>query len=207
MAQIAVMDNIREDSPPAENPADMAGVNLVEMASAELERLRGASRQKNHRFHSFPPACLAMLRSLKGNQRCVDCGDHNPEWAAVSYGALVCLQCSGHHRSLGVQWSCVRSISMDDWSVKEVLSLLEGGNAQLSTFFERHALSQKSNLKSSVITKENVTRLRYKTKAAQFYRQQMEVHVTKVLDSGPYRGREMSRAQRPSLGRRNTTVE
>ena len=43
---------------------------------------------------------------------------------------------------------------------------------------------------------ENVTLMRYKTKAAMFYRQQLEKHVTKVVEAGPYRGREHSRKLR-----------
>jgi hypothetical protein len=51
----------------------------------------------------FPPHCFQLMRSLTGNDRCVDCGAHHPDWASVSYGALICMQCSGRHRSLGVQ--------------------------------------------------------------------------------------------------------
>lgn len=160
------------------------------------------------RYHKFPPACLALLKNMEGNQRCVDCGDRDPQWAAVSYGALLCLQCSGHHRSLGVQVSCVRSVSMDEWSLEHVINMLEGGNAQLTLFFYRHLLSeealaakqqqhqqqqQDAATQPKVITKTNVTRLRYKTKAALFYRQQMALHTARVLQAGPYRGREISR--------------
>jgi len=90
-------------------------------------------QQRHHHHHQtayhtfFPPACLKLLQGLEGNQRCVDCGEHGPQWAAVSYGALLCLQCSGKHRSLGVQVSCVRSIRMDEWTLEQVLTMLEGG--------------------------------------------------------------------------------
>jgi hypothetical protein len=97
---------------------------------------------------------------------------------------------------------------MDDWSLEELLSMLEGGNRQLTGFFERHALSVEGcSVNSKTITPENVTRLRYKTKAALFYRKQMELHVQKILDSGPYRGRESSRRNHCHLERRNTTLE
>ena len=217
-----------------------AEVLLLNRVSAEIERMRTAPTiattnttttnnsngvsllSSNERcFHSFPPACLEMLKSIKGNHRCVDCGEQNPQWAACRYGALLCLNCSGHHRSFGVQISSVRSISMDEWSVTEVISMLEGGNNQLTAFFERHALTQQTcpptttchnnNLvcgndnnnnnnntttttsPTSSLTKENVMRLRYKTKAALFYRNNMEHHVNTILATGPYRGREISR--------------
>ena len=97
---------------------------------------------------------------------------------------------------------------MDEWSLEEVLSMLEGGNSQLANFFGRHHLSQESCPEGRTITKENVTRLRYKTKAALFYRKQMELHIQKLLDGGVYQGRDHSRRQRyPQVTRRNSTNE
>jgi hypothetical protein len=203
--------------------SDGTALSMLDRVSAEIETMRIApsitdGRSENLRcFHSFPPACLEMLTSMKGNHRCVDCGEQNPQWAACRYGVLLCLRCSGHHRSLGVQISSVRSISMDEWSVTEVVSMLEGGNSQLAAFFDRHALTERAcNAKRkdmnndgttttteppppvarttpSIINEENVTRLRYKTKAALFYRIHMKKHVDNILAYGPYRGREISR--------------
>lgn len=191
------------------NDASMGGggtLPLVDMASHEIERMRSLAKDQTPAYKSFPPACLSLLKSVNGNFRCVDCGDRNPQWAAVSYGALLCLQCSGRHRSLGVHVSCVRSLSMDDWSPMHVLQMLEGGNAQLHGFFTRHHLSQEALLlshdddddnnnpkKTTNLSPENVTQLRYKTKAALFYRQQLSLHAERVLAAGPYQGRELSR--------------
>lgn len=176
---------------------------VLDMASAELEAMRTSTKPNP----SFPTACLTMLKSLKGNHRCLDCGEQDPQWATVSYGALLCLQCSGRHRSLGVQVSCVRSIAMDDWSQAEVLSMLEGGNAQLQEFFERHSLCADSDLeKNNLLTRENVITMRYKTKAALFYRKQLRIHVANVLKSGVYKGREASRRQNRPIDHRHSTV-
>lgn len=186
-------------------------VPLMDMASGEIEQMRPSSDVPA--FKSFPPACLTLLKSMEGNFRCVDCGDRNPQWAAVSYGALLCLQCSGHHRSLGVHVSCVRSITMDEWTPKHVLQMLEGGNDQLQGFFTRHHLSQEALTenpkKTNSISAENVTQLRYRTKAAQFYRQQLDLHAERVLAAGPYRGRESARRRRgkPQIQRRATHTE
>jgi hypothetical protein len=210
------------------NEKDFGDVSMhvLDHAMSEIERMREVRSKEEEMltrtgtnqgaakailrstFPKFPPACLTLLRKIDGNHRCIDCGDHDPQWAAVSYGALLCLQCSGHHRSLGVHVSLVRSITMDEWSLEQVLAMLEGGNAQLSGFFARHHLTVETCLElNKTITKQNVARLRYKTKAALFYRQQMTVHVTKVLASGPYRGRETSRNRRcnsQQIERRNS---
>jgi hypothetical protein len=98
---------------------------------------------------------------------------------------------------------------MDEWSLAQVVAMLEGGNSQLYGFFSRHALSVEAcPAAGKRVTKDNVVRLRYKTKAAEFYRQQMEMHVVNVLTNSPYRGREMSRRLRHHpLDKRNSTVE
>ena len=186
------------------------GTPLLDMAANEIETMRNGKQDQI--YHRFPAACLALLKTIEGNTRCIDCGDRNPEWAAVRYGALLCLQCSGVHRSLGVQVSCVRSVTMDEWSLTEVLSMLEGGNSQLLSFYTRHSLTPESCPSASeapekIINRETVTKMRYKTKAALFYRRQMEIHVVKILENGPYRGRHTSRKQQTSLTHRNTTLE
>jgi hypothetical protein len=152
----------------------------VQRLALELESLRAVPK---HDGKAFPNCAKSLLLSLPGNDRCVDCGNLNPEWASVTYGALLCVRCSGRHRSYGVATSRVRSISMDAWSQSQVLALLEGGNEQLQHFFERHQMGNDSPKSSQ----------RYHTKAALFYRTNLDKHVHKVGGSGMYKGRQASR--------------
>merc|ERR1740130_624097 len=87
------------------------------------------------------------IRSLPGNSVCVDCDNINPQWASVTYGVLMCLECSGHHRSLGVHLSFVRSVKMDSWTEKQIAAMEKsGGNAKLVEFFKNRCIEKNMNI-------------------------------------------------------------
>ena len=165
---------------------------LLQRVANELESLREHEQSTSCKHHEdgkrFPRACKVYLQKLAGNTKCVDCGISNPDWASITYGTLLCVRCSGRHRSYGVTKSRVRSVSMDNWSHTQILAMLEGGNKQLQTFFQRHGMDYSTYRLGNGND-------RYHTKAALFYRTHLERHVTKVYSENLYQGRIVSRAK------------
>jgi len=98
---------------------------ILTEAANELEELRQAEQSiiddNNSSQHSlsssihlntrFPSNCLKLLYGIPGNLRCVDCDATNPQWATLSFGALICIDCSGRHRQMGVQVSQYHQVS------------------------------------------------------------------------------------------------
>ena len=61
----------------------------------------------HHRTSIKPEKPIDLLRRVDGNTICSDCGAAEPDWASLNLGALLCIECSGVHRNLGVHISKV----------------------------------------------------------------------------------------------------
>ncbi|KAL7090747.1 hypothetical protein ACP275_12G060200 [Erythranthe tilingii] len=87
----------------------------------------------------------SILREVPGNNQCAECGASDPEWASLNLGILMCIECSGIHRNLGVHVSKVRSVNLDVkvWEAA-VLELFKSlGNAYCNSVWEEMLPLQK----------------------------------------------------------------
>lgn len=106
------------------------------LASAHPERPSRSLQQQRSCTKSEKP--IDVLRRVCGNDKCADCGAPEPDWASLNLGVLVCIECSGVHRNLGVHISKVRSLTLDVkvWE-PSVISLFQSlGNTFANSVWE-----------------------------------------------------------------------
>ncbi|XP_015990792.1 arf-GAP with coiled-coil, ANK repeat and PH domain-containing protein 2 isoform X6 [Rousettus aegyptiacus] len=81
-------------------------------------------------------SALQRVQCIPGNASCCDCGLADPRWASINLGITLCIECSGIHRSLGVHFSKVRSLTLDTWEPELLKLMCELGNDVINRVYE-----------------------------------------------------------------------
>ncbi|TLD39478.1 ArfGap domain-containing protein [Venturia nashicola] len=74
-----------------------------------------------------------------GNKYCADCNsDNKVDWVSINLGIVICIECSGIHRSLGTHISKVRSLTLDPnaFTMDVIEILLTVGNRVSNMIWE-----------------------------------------------------------------------
>ena len=89
-------------------------------------------RHDSSGYEENPARLLQVIRDAdEGNTWCADCGSTSKvEWVSINLGIILCIECSGIHRSLGTHISKIRSLTLDVHSFSNdiVEILLQIGN-------------------------------------------------------------------------------
>uniref|UniRef100_A0A8C9SK24 Arf-GAP with coiled-coil, ANK repeat and PH domain-containing protein n=1 Tax=Scleropages formosus TaxID=113540 RepID=A0A8C9SK24_SCLFO len=104
-----------------------------------LERTRSVSAGSGMVSGEQPNAgheALEEVQKITGNNQCCDCGELGPDWASINLGITLCIVCSGIHRSLGVHFSKVRSLTLDSWEPELIRLMCELGNTAINRIYE-----------------------------------------------------------------------
>ena len=114
---------------------------------------------------------IPEILNKEGNSVCVDCGGEKPKWASMNNGVFLCLKCAGIHRSFGMSVSLIRSLQIDSWTEKQLLYLTKGGNKNF-----------KNNLSEFNIAETATLDIKYKSKAADYYRKFLKNEVDRETE-------------------------
>ncbi|XP_059944750.1 arf-GAP with coiled-coil, ANK repeat and PH domain-containing protein 3 [Mesoplodon densirostris] len=117
-----------------ESPDSCYSERLDRTASPSTSSIDSAtdSRERSVKGES----ALRRVQHVAGNGQCGDCGRPDPRWASINLGVLLCIECSGIHRSLGVHCSKVRSLTLDSWEPELLKLMCELGNSTVNQIYE-----------------------------------------------------------------------
>lgn len=110
-------------------------------------------RPQINRSRSSEERPAHLLQSIRdadaGNSWCADCNsDVRVEWVSINLGIIICIECSGIHRSLGTHITKIRSLTLDTVSFTQDITelLLRIGN-RVSNMVWEATLDPSSGLK------------------------------------------------------------
>ena len=101
------------------------------------------------------------------NQRCFDCNKQPTQWASCNNAVYLCIECSGNHRSYGVNVSYVRSLTLDHWNDNQIEIMKCGGNKNLQELLDIYEID-KTKVDKDIL---------YNSKLLDFYRKYLKTKV------------------------------
>ncbi|XP_029283603.1 arf-GAP with SH3 domain, ANK repeat and PH domain-containing protein 2-like [Cottoperca gobio] len=97
---------------------------------------------ENNIVQELTRAIVGEVKRMSGNDGCCDCGAQGPTWLSTNLGVLICIECSGIHREMGVHYSRIQSLDLDVLGTSELLLAKNVGNANFNEIMEADLSAQ-----------------------------------------------------------------
>ncbi|KAM6992768.1 arf-GAP with SH3 domain, ANK repeat and PH domain-containing protein 2-like isoform 2-T2 [Tautogolabrus adspersus] len=97
---------------------------------------------ENNIVQELTKAIVGEVKRMSGNDSCCDCGAPAPTWLSTNLGVLICIECSGIHREMGVHYSRIQSLDLDVLGTSELLLAKNVGNASFNKIMEADLSAQ-----------------------------------------------------------------
>lgn len=155
----------------AEDEADQKAwisvlINCKEKALTKSFQHENTQQQMSPGLMELQKTLIRHIQNLPGNDQCCDCSSRNDvTWISINFGILVCIQCSGVHRDLGVHNSRIQSLTLDNLKTAHLLIARAMGNNQLNEILEATlGKSMKIHPESSMEERYDFIRAKYVAK-------------------------------------------
>ncbi|KAL4584683.1 hypothetical protein LXL04_009291 [Taraxacum kok-saghyz] len=121
------------------NEKDRGSRNMMRACKSSQQLRYGYTGTRNEKP-------VDALKKIVGNDKCADCSAPDPDWASLNLGLLICIECSGVHRNLGVHISKVRSLELDvkAWEPSVIKLFQSLGNVFANSVWEKTLTNSES---------------------------------------------------------------
>eukprot|EP00092_Neocalanus_flemingeri_P011518 GFUD01012412.1.p1 GENE.GFUD01012412.1~~GFUD01012412.1.p1 ORF type:complete len:919 (+),score=159.22 GFUD01012412.1:108-2864(+) len=120
---------------------------------------------ENHGLVEFQQTLVNYIRNIPSNNVCCDCGGQNDvTWLSTNFGIIVCIECSGIHREMGVHISKIQSLTLDHIGTSQLLVSRTMSNEGFNKIMEARS-SRKLHPNSTMEERKEIIRAKYIDKA------------------------------------------
>ncbi|CAB1340426.1 unnamed protein product, partial [Coregonus sp. 'balchen'] len=124
-------------------------------------------RGENNIVQELTKAIVSEVKRMSGNDVCCDCEAPKPTWLSTNLGVLICIECSGIHREMGVHYSRIQSLTLDVLGTADLLLAKNVGNVGFNEIMEADLSAQgvtKPNPSSDMQTRKDYITAKYTEK-------------------------------------------
>ena len=112
----------------------------------------------------FSDPLFKVLKEIKENENCFDCGKFPSYWVSVENGVFLCAKCAGIQRNFTRNKFKIMSTILDKFTPEELSAMTLGGNKNLEETLEKSSIDRFAIDKEALYNLDEVTEYRYELK-------------------------------------------